>query len=81
MLFFNIYTHELRKALKSGGVQRLNMVDLYGKNLRSYKSREAMVPLSLPLGSYDYMSVHMSYHNLKKYIASHNDHLNNVPIL
>ena len=64
MLFFNICTHELREALKSGEAQRLNMVDLYGTNLRSYKIREAMAPLSLPLGSYDYMSVHMSYHDL-----------------
>ena len=62
------------------GAQRLNMVDLYGKNLRSYKIREAMVPLSPLLGSYDYMSVQMSYHDLI-YSYSHNDHLNHAQIL
>ena len=30
---FSMYMQECRKALKSGGPQRLNMVDLYDKNV------------------------------------------------
>ena len=32
MFVFSMYMQECRKALKSGRAQRLNMVDLYGKN-------------------------------------------------
>ena len=33
MFVFSMYMQECREARKSGGPQRLNMVDFYGKNV------------------------------------------------